>query len=76
MKFLIWTENIIFDPFLIKILFFSIHFNPTDRPWFIIEFARKPKDQIGVALRWKIFLGRLTDASIAIWQFNIEKNEA
>ena len=51
MKFPIGAENIIFDPFSLKILFFSIHFNPTDWPWSIIEVARKPKDQLGVALR-------------------------
>ena len=44
------ARNIIFLQNFHKILFFSIHFEPTDRPLFISEFARKPKDQLGVAL--------------------------
>ena len=49
MNFLTGAENNIFDLFWLKILFFSIHFNPTDRPSFVSQFARKTKDQLGVA---------------------------
>ena len=43
------ARNIIFLQKSYKILFFSVHSDPTDRPLFISEFARKPKDQLGVA---------------------------
>ena len=51
-KMLMKAMNIIFLQSSSKILQNSykiMQFDPTDRPLFISEFARKPKDQLGVA---------------------------
>ena len=58
-KIVMRARNIIFLRNFLEIIFFSIHFDPTDRPLFISEFARKTKDQLGVALERNIFLSNI-----------------